>query len=272
MAAAEPEAALIGRGACQQAQNDFSAAVTQYLGGAPEPSPKKETQKKEIPPSLALQLLFQNLADIHGDIRIKPCYLNGKINHSEAHMNMQNQKPPEMTGNESSAVGLSQMILGIGVIVTSSVAAWLTTLILGIILIARGGLDLYHGFRRTGDPPHRSASMQALGAISLALGVLLLVWPEIGAAVFALALAALFAIGGFQKLITPWTQKRPADSVTVMSGAVSILLAALLIALWPVESFGVLGAFAGIEIMLNGMTITYVRRVADSASERFAGR
>jgi uncharacterized membrane protein HdeD (DUF308 family) len=183
-----------------------------------------------------------------------------------------NQSSTTHAASEPSAIGLSQMVLGIGVILVASLAASFAAVVLGIILIVRGGLDMYNGYRQDRAAPNRRRATMAVGALSLALGIVLTAFPRIGASIFSLALAALFLIAGVQKLLTPWTERKPAERVTVTSGAVSAALGVLIIGLWPIEDIGVVGVFGGIEILLNGMSMSLARQAAGRDMRTSAAR
>ncbi|MFP4164872.1 MAG: DUF308 domain-containing protein [Chitinispirillaceae bacterium] len=175
-------------------------------------------------------------------------------------MRSSDSKQTVSVNEEESNLGLIQILLGIATIIAASLAAWFTVVFLALILGIRGGIDLYRGYHPKRVERRRSTGRIITGAVSLLLGVFLLIFPRIGASVFSLALAALFIIGGFQKILLPWTEKIPADKFTIMTGLVSLLLGFLLLALWPVERFSMLGVLVGIEILLNGMTFTLAGR------------
>ena len=159
--------------------------------------------------------------------------------------------------NES-AIGISQILLGVLVIVVASVSAQYIVYLLGAVLVIRGGLDILRAFRTS----PQSNTRLIVGIVSLGVGILLLVWPAIGAKAFSVILAILFLLGGIQKIISPLTEKRPADAFSVLMGVVSLLLGILIFTLWPINNFNFLGILTGIEIMINGMTITLARGVA----------
>lgn len=162
--------------------------------------------------------------------------------------------------SDDSNFGLIQILLGIGTIIAATLASWFTVLALALILAVRGGLDLYKGYHPERGQQERLKGKIIIGAVSLVIGVLLLIFPQIGASFFSLALAILFIVGGLQKLVSPYLEKGQVDKFTLTTALVSLLLGVILIALWPVERFDVLGVLVGIEILLNGMTITLAGR------------
>lgn len=178
---------------------------------------------------------------------------------------MENRTAVHETAADESAIAISQVLLGIGVIVVSALASGLAVVVLALVLLLRGGLDILHQMR-LGDA--KSIAGVVVGALTAAGGVLLLVWPQIGASIFSLVLAGLFLIGGAQRAIAPLTHRETANAFVVMTGVVAILLGVLILALWPVERFSVLGILAGIEIMINGMTVSLVGKAAHRAMRR----
>ena len=165
-------------------------------------------------------------------------------------------KSEQLSPAGQSATGISQLVLGVVTIIIATLVTGFIVLVLGVILVIRGGLDLY----QTSHAEQKSIGRLISGIISLLAGFLLLVFPQIGASVFSLVLATLFIIGGFQKTISPWTQRYPVDRLIVLTGIISFLLGILLFAFWPIRNFEILGILAGIEIMLNGLTITAAQK------------
>ncbi|MFP4015306.1 MAG: HdeD family acid-resistance protein [Chitinispirillaceae bacterium] len=161
---------------------------------------------------------------------------------------------------DDSNFGLIQILLGIGTVIAATLASWFTVLALALILAFRGGLDLYKGYHPQKGGPKRLKGKIITGFASLSIGILLLIFPQIGAAFFSLALAILFIVGGLQKLVFPYLENIPTDKFTITTALVSLLLGVILIALWPVERFDILGVLVGIEILLNGMTVTLTGR------------
>ena len=156
----------------------------------------------------------------------------------------------------SSAVGLSQILLGIFTILVATIATRFAVILIGAILAVRGGLDIYQASRSKNQG---AKGRFTIGVVSIVSGVLLLAWPQMGTSVFSLFLAVLFIAGGFQKIISPFSHKQASDKFTVLTGTVSLLLGILLLVIWPVESFTLLGVLVGIEIMLNGMTLSVIK-------------
>ncbi len=67
-------------------------------------------------------------------------YINPKgVNHGQCRA-----KQAEYT---SSAIGPSQILLGVAIIIVASLATWLTVLAIGFMLGIRGVLDLYRGIK-----------------------------------------------------------------------------------------------------------------------------
>ncbi|MBD3241075.1 MAG: hypothetical protein GF331_10860, partial [Chitinivibrionales bacterium] len=151
------------------------------------------------------------------------------------------------------------------VIVVAALAPSFVVTVLALVLLVRGGLDIMHQLR-LGD--EKSTAKIVVGALVAAAGVLLLVWPQVGAATFSGVLAGLFLIGGAQRVISPLTHRETASAFVVMTGVVAILLGILILALWPIERFSVLGVLAGIEIMINGMTVSLAGKAAHRAMRR----
>jgi uncharacterized membrane protein HdeD (DUF308 family) len=155
------------------------------------------------------------------------------------------------------SIGIGQIVLGIVMAVIAGFAAWLTVKVVGIILIIRGALDIYHA-RRSMQTKNRSLIF--VGIASVAFGAFLLIHSQTAASILILLLAILFIIGGLQKIFAQRTEKRSADRGTAAIGVISLLFGLFILASWPVHSFSILGILLGIEIILNGMSISFAHR------------
>jgi uncharacterized membrane protein HdeD (DUF308 family) len=156
---------------------------------------------------------------------------------------------------KETTIGVTQIALGIGAILIAGFATELTVLMVGVVLVARGGLDLLGALREKGTKPPGRITVAVL---SLALGVVVLVWPRLGASLLGFALAGLFIVGGGEKLLEPLMDKHTTPQSQLVIGAISLLLGILILVAGPVTSFAVLGILVGVEILLNGMTAVIV--------------
>ncbi|MBD3317069.1 MAG: hypothetical protein GF344_14880 [Chitinivibrionales bacterium] len=163
--------------------------------------------------------------------------------------------------SRGTTIGVTQVVIGIGVILIAGFAAELTVIIVGSVLVVRGALDLFRAIRVEGTKPRGPL---VVGALSLILGVVVLVRPSIGASVLALALAGLFIVGGGEKLLAPLTGRRKISQAQLVLGMISLLLGILILVALPVENFSILGILVGIEILLNGMTVAIMSNAVKS--------
>ncbi|MFW6254710.1 MAG: DUF308 domain-containing protein [Chitinivibrionales bacterium] len=163
-------------------------------------------------------------------------------------------------------IGVSQIVIGVAALILATIATEFVLVVLGVVLCARGILDLYNSLRVEGKKP---AGGIIVGSLSLLTGALVLLWPQVGSSVLSLFLAVLFIIGGGQKLLSPFLQQRQGNQVQLVIGLISVLLGVIILLLWPMRNVMVLGIFVGLEIMLNGMTITLTGRAVHSFGEQF---
>ncbi len=175
--------------------------------------------------------------------------------------------PPHEGRLDSKAVGVSQVVIGIAIVVLTSLTAWLTVWVIGLALVVWGTLDLYHG--RRSEPRHGAWWRRAPGVLAIAGGIAILVWPGVGSATLSLILAALFIVGGLIKLSTTVRERPPNWGWEVLSALVSFGLAAFILTIWPVENFLVLGILLGIEIIMNGISLTAAGIAAEGVTSKF---
>ncbi len=154
--------------------------------------------------------------------------------------------------SNGNVIGATQIIIGVGTIIAAIFAVSFIVLIVGIVIVTRGALDIFH---TTQKESKKKVGTIFVDAFSLSTGILVLAWPQIGSSVLSLVLASLLVVGGGQKLLAPLWEKRTTEPVQVVFGLISVLLGIIIFVIWPIRSFTLLGIFVGIEIMLNGMTI-----------------
>lgn len=180
---------------------------------------------------------------------------------------MNNQRNSDRESlSKSSAIGITQIIIGIGTIIAAVIATRFIVFILGIVLMVRGSLDIVDSFQKKNK---KHFGMTVIGSISLGAGIIFLVWPQTGSSILSLILAGLFIVGGGQKLLAPIMQKQTVKRIQLVFGLISAVLGITILLIWPIGSFVILGILVGIEIMLNGMTITAARTTLQKFGDDF---
>ncbi len=92
--------------------------------------------------------------------------------------------------------------------------------------------------------------------LSLIASVLLLLFPVEGVAAVGMLLAVYLLVDAYSSVTFGW-QYRPNRGwwVMVLNGLLSVVLAAILLASWPLGSFVLVGLFVGISLFFDGIAL-----------------
>jgi uncharacterized membrane protein HdeD (DUF308 family) len=162
--------------------------------------------------------------------------------------------------------GAVQVVLGIAVIIMAAFATWLSVWAIAVSLAIWGILDLIHVLKQK-----TIWWRYPLGILALCGGVLLMIKPGIGSAAISLLLSILFLVGGINAVLL--SLKQPDGRGWIAAGGIlSLLLGVLILSMWPVTSFILLGVLTGVEILLNGWTLTIAGMARKNAKTEFFHR
>jgi uncharacterized membrane protein HdeD (DUF308 family) len=164
--------------------------------------------------------------------------------------NQQNYQLAKDTHKSSEVFGAVQVVLGVAVIIVAAFATWLSVWLIAVSLAVWGVLELSYVLKQK-----TIWWRLPLGILALAGGILLMIKPGIGSAAISLLLSVLFIVGGINAVLT--SVKHPESRGWIAAGGLlSLLLGILILSNWPVTNFFILGVLTGIEILLNGWTLT----------------
>ncbi len=154
--------------------------------------------------------------------------------------------------------GIVFVVLGLlGVLLPellSVTLAWLA----GGLLLAAGALWAW-GVWTTGYRHEGVAWVKPF--VLVALGLLLLFYPGVGAAAVGLLLIVYFLLSGFAGVVFGLSLRpMPGWGWTVFSGAVSLLLALIFIGGWPFDATWLVGLFIGISLLFDGIAMLVLSR------------
>ncbi|MBS0637496.1 MAG: DUF308 domain-containing protein, partial [Verrucomicrobia bacterium] len=121
-------------------------------------------------------------------------------------------------------------------------------------LFILGAVALGYRSIATPDMPNRTASIFS-SILYLVLGILLFVYPMSGILTLTLLLAFYFFLDGVVKVYGAF-QIKPLKSWgwILTSGVLSLILAALILGLWPSQASWILGMLVGINLFITGVT------------------
>ncbi|WP_135364533.1 HdeD family acid-resistance protein [Halosimplex halophilum] len=169
--------------------------------------------------------------------------------------------------------GLLITLLGLLAIAAPFVTGVAISILLGALLVVGGLGHAVNAFSAEGATG--TVWQVALAALYAAAGISLLVNPVLGLATVTILLIAYFAIEGvIEVAMGLGTRSDPSWPWYVVSGTVSVLLAALLWAGFPSTAAWAVGLLTGIHLLSTGLLLTYVGyagRRSGVASGRSAG-
>jgi uncharacterized membrane protein HdeD (DUF308 family) len=97
-----------------------------------------------------------------------------------------------------------------------------------------------------------------VGLLWLAVGAMTVLKPGIGAVSLTFALVIMFFVSGVLKIAVAATLQFPQWGWTVVDGVVSLILAILILASWPLSSMWVIGMLISIDLIFAGWAIVAV--------------
>lgn len=150
------------------------------------------------------------------------------------------------------ALGVVFLIAGF-IAVGSAVAATASAvMIIGIMMIMGGVAEIVAAFSVKGWG--KFAVWMLLGLLYVGAGWIALMNPFAAATILTLMLGAALVAGGVLRIFLAFSMKAAGKpwGWVVVSGLVTLLLGAMIIAQWPASSFFVLGIFLGIDLIFIG--------------------
>jgi uncharacterized membrane protein HdeD (DUF308 family) len=164
-------------------------------------------------------------------------------------------------------VGKGLIILG-GVAAIAPLASGLAmAVIIGLILLAAGGLVALFG--RRARAAGKGSLALGIGALTAVCGLVLVVQPSAGLTIVRWILIPYLFLSGASELALAW-RLRPADGWTATLGeaVVSLLAALALLSGWPVSGARAIGLLIGAKLITTGWAILRVQRTIETAAQR----
>jgi uncharacterized membrane protein HdeD (DUF308 family) len=148
--------------------------------------------------------------------------------------------------------GVLGIIGGVAAIAVPAIASVTTTLFIGWILVYAGVVSGMHAFSMRRQP--RGGLRLFNAALTLLLGLLLVIFPRSGTLTLTLLLAAWFFASGALLLLSAMRRSgRPGAGLTTLNGALSLLLGILIVADLPSSADWAIGLLVGINLVFWGV-------------------
>jgi uncharacterized membrane protein HdeD (DUF308 family) len=168
------------------------------------------------------------------------------------------------------ALGIIQIIVGILAFSFSFSATIASVVTLGMVLMIAGGAQTGAAFL-TRDWGGFFLYL-LLGVVYAVAGFLTLQYPLQAAEGLTLMLAAGFLVGGTFRILIALVERFDSWGWVLVNGVITTLLGFAICRQFPGSSLWVLGAFVGIELMVNGVTWSILATGVRKALQPFAGK
>jgi uncharacterized membrane protein HdeD (DUF308 family) len=151
--------------------------------------------------------------------------------------------------------GILFLILGFLAIAFPVISTLSVELFLGWLFIISGIIQGYRAFKLRHHAGVLGASLNAL--LSLALGILLLIFPVSGIISITILLMIFFALEGIFKIIwgVQYRESIRSWSWLIFSGLMSLALAIIIWLGWPGTAMWALGLLVGINLIFFGASL-----------------
>ncbi len=148
-------------------------------------------------------------------------------------------------------LGLVSVVFGVFVLGNAAMASLAVTTLTGALFVLSGGFQIAGGF--AAESTGSKVFSILLGVLMVLLGLSFLFNPFEGTISLALLVLILLAASGITRIVFSWRMRNTAFFWPMLiSGALSVLLAAYILANFATVGPQLLGILLGVELLLNG--------------------
>ena len=150
------------------------------------------------------------------------------------------------------ALGVVYLIAGFIALGSVAMATVASVFFVGIMMILAGVVEIVNAFQVKSWG--KFILWLLLGVLYVVAGFAAFENPLLAAAVLTLVLGVALIVSGFMRIILAFGMKEGMPWMwIVLSGVITFLLGAIILAHWPVSSVYVLGLFLGIDLVFAGV-------------------
>ena len=152
-------------------------------------------------------------------------------------------------------VALGALMIAAGVIALSSLflATVASVLVVGIMMIVSGVFEVIHGIQM--KRWSRFFLWIAIGALYMIGGLFAVTNPLLASAVLTLMLGGFLIAAGIVRIFLAMQMRAGSPwGWIAFSGAVTLLLGAVIVIGWPISSLYALGIFLGVDLIFAGVS------------------
>jgi uncharacterized membrane protein HdeD (DUF308 family) len=167
-------------------------------------------------------------------------------------------------------MGIALAGLGIAGTYMTGVLTLVSVLYIGIMVLAGGILVLIDAFKAEG---WKAKLMQILIALAYVVAGLVMIVNPAGSAVwFTLFIAGFLLTSGVFRIVMGFQIRGEVNGwvFTVLGGIASLVLAVMIFSQWPVSGLWVIGLFAAIEMLIQGLSMISIAMAAKASNDQGA--
>jgi uncharacterized membrane protein HdeD (DUF308 family) len=150
--------------------------------------------------------------------------------------------------------GTLTLLFGFFAIASPFISGLAVALFIGISLLAAGVSMTIYAFRA--PSLGRGVLKFLFGGLTVLFGIAVVAQPGIALAKLTILLGAYFIFDGLMTLVVAWNMKpEPGWGWMTFNGAVTLLLAYLVLSGWPESALWAVGMLVGIRLLFAGITM-----------------
>jgi uncharacterized membrane protein HdeD (DUF308 family) len=150
------------------------------------------------------------------------------------------------------ALGIIYVIAGLIALGSVVMATAASVLVVGIMMVIAGVAEMFSAFQIKSWG--KFFLWLILGALYILAGFATFANPILAAAVLTLFLGMALIASGIMRIVLAFNMREGTSWMWVaLSGAITLLLGAIIVARWPTASLYVLGLFLGVDLLMAGI-------------------
>lgn len=164
------------------------------------------------------------------------------------------QPEPDLDWKRLAGLGLVMLIGGLLAFLNPFAASLAAAAVAGAAFLVSGGLQIWHAATDATKATGERWMTGVLGAVFVLFAVSLILNPLAGLITLTFLVAIFFTVIGAIRIALAWNMRPATGWGWIMtSGALSLLLAALIVLGLPEAALGLLGLFLGVDLTAAGV-------------------
>src|SRR6201991_1557451 len=150
------------------------------------------------------------------------------------------------------ALGVVYLLAGLVALGSVAMATVASVLVVGVMMIVAGVAEVLSAFQIKNWG--KFLLWVLLGVLYIIAGFVTFQNPLLAAALLTLILGGVLVASGIMRIFLAFSMKRATPWIWVgLSGLITLLLGALILAKWPVSGLYILGLFLGFDLVMAGV-------------------